>query len=127
MTEQPSSDETTLRHFKTVLWQQAYRNGDVDLLERLLHDSFEMIDADGNRSDKQDELDYVRDNTWDPGAFEYQIERLQIFNDNYAIVAGRGLATEFSYRSSNVLVKEEGEWRAVMSHVSGVTSYDDEE
>lgn len=122
------SDEEQLRHFKTVLWPQAYREGDLALLDTLLHDDFEMIDGDGNRSTKEDELDYLRDSKWDPGAFEYRIERLQIFDGRFAIVAGLGIATAYSYRSSNVLVKVEGSWRAVASHVSGVTTrYDEEE
>jgi hypothetical protein len=115
------NDEETLRHIKTVLWNQAYRTQDVELLDRLLHDSFEMIDADGNRSTKAEELAYIRDNQWDPGEFEYRIERLQIYRGQFAIVDGTGVATNYSYKSSNVLIKEDGAWRAVASHVSGVT------
>lgn len=114
------SDEAVLRHFKTVLWAEAYRTQDVDLLDRLLHDSFQMIDADGNRSTKQAELEYVRDNVWDPGEFEYQIERLDVYRGSFAIVDGRGVATAYTYRSSNVLVKEDGMWQAIASHVSGI-------
>ena len=40
-------DEQTLRQFKTVLWPQAYRTQDVELLSRLLHGSFQMINASG--------------------------------------------------------------------------------
>jgi hypothetical protein len=114
------TDVETLRHFKTVLWPQAYRTQDVALLDRMLHDSFEMIDADGNRSTKQDELDYIRDNAWDPGEFEYRIERLEIYRSRFAIVDGTGMATAYTYTSSNVLIKEGGSWRAIASHVSGV-------
>ena len=32
-----ANDEETLRHFKTVLWPQAYRTQDVALLDELLH------------------------------------------------------------------------------------------
>ena len=32
------------------------------------------------------------------------------------------VAEAYSYRSSNVLIKEDGAWRAVASHVSGVKS-----
>ena len=32
---------------------------------------------------------------------------------------GTGIAERFSYKSSNVLIMEDGEWRAVASHVSG--------
>lgn len=114
-----ADDEPTLRHFKTVLWPQAYRTQDVDLLDSMLHDTFEMIDADGNRSTKAKELEYVANNRWNPGAFEYRIERLQIYQGRFAVIDGTGVAERYSYKSSNFLVKEDGEWKAIASHVSG--------
>jgi hypothetical protein len=114
-----ADDESILRNFKKVLWPQAYRTQDVELLDRLLHDSFEMIDADGKRSTKQQELDYIRHNKWDPGSFEYRIERLQIYQGSFAVIDGTGIATAYTYKSSNFLVKEAGVWQAIASHVSG--------
>lgn len=114
-----ADDYEVLRHFKTVLWPQAYRTQDVELLDRLLHDSFEMIDDEGNRSTKEQELEYISENTWDPGSFEYRIERLQIYLDSFAVIAGTGIAETYTYKSSNFLVKEDGVWRAIASHVSG--------
>ena len=115
-------DEATLRHFKTVLWPKAYRTQDVDLLDSMLHERFEMIDNDGNRSSKQKELDWIAANQWDPGTFEYRIERLDIFDQRFAIIDGIGIASNYSYKSSNVLIKENGRWRAIASHVSGYKS-----
>jgi hypothetical protein len=112
------SDEETLRHFKTVLWPQAYRTQDVELLDRMLHDSFQMIDDQGNRSTKQKELAWIAENEWNPGAFEYRIERLDIYDGRWAIIDGTGVAERYSYKSSNVLIKEGDSWRAVASHVS---------
>lgn len=112
-------DEATLRELKTVLWQQAYREQDTVLLDRILHESFQMIDGEGGRSDKQKELQWISANAWDPGEFEYRIERLDIYDGKFAIVAGKGLASNYSYSSSNVLIKEDGRWQAVSSHVSG--------
>ena len=112
-------DEAVLRNFKTVLWPQAYRTQDVDLLDRMLHDRFQMLDAVGNRSTKADELDWVSKKAWDPGTFEYRIERLEIFMGSFAVIDGTGEAERYSYKSSNFLVKEDGEWRAIASHVSG--------
>jgi hypothetical protein len=114
-----SDDYEVLRNFKTVLWPQAYRTQDVELLDRLLHDSFEMIDDEGNRSTKQEELEYIRNNQWDPGSFEYRIERLQIYQGSFAVIDGTGVAETYTYKSSNFLVKEDGVWRAIASHVSG--------
>lgn len=112
-------DETTLREIKTVLWQQAYRNQDTDLLDQILHDSFQMVDNGGNHSTKEKELEWVASNNWDPGEFEYRIERLDIYEGRFAIVEGMGLASSYTYHSSNVLIKEDGRWQAVASHVSG--------
>lgn len=117
--EQFLSDEDVLRKFKTVLWPQAYRTQDTELLDRLLHDSFQMIDGEGNRSTKQKELAWIAENAWNPGKFEYRIERLAIFNGQTAIIDGTGVAEKYSYKSSNVLIKTDGQWRAVASHVSG--------
>jgi hypothetical protein len=75
-----ADDETTLRHLKTVLWQQAYRTQDTDLLDRLLHDDFVVVDDAGNVSTKQQELVWISENKWDPGEFEYRIERLDIYD-----------------------------------------------
>lgn len=114
-----ADDYDTLRHFKTVLWPTAYRTQDTELLDRLLHDTFEMIDGEGNRSTKAEELDYIANNRWDPGEFEYRIERLHIYQDRFAVIDGTGIAERYTYKSSNFLVKEDGEWRAIASHVSG--------
>ncbi len=112
-------DEATLRHLKTVLWPQAYRTQDVELLDRLLHDTFQKIGRDGARSSKQEEIDALRAEAWNPGSFEYRIERLDIYDGRFAVVAGVGVALRYSYVSSNYLVKEDGRWQAIGSHVSG--------
>ncbi|MBT8073446.1 MAG: nuclear transport factor 2 family protein, partial [Xanthomonadales bacterium] len=119
-----ANDEQELRYIKTVLWPQAYLTQDVELLDSLLHDSFEVVNDSGERSSKQDELEYIRNNTWDPGNFEYRIDRLDIYGGSFAIVSGTGMADTYTYTSSNALIKENGQWRAVSSHVSGVKSRD---
>ena len=116
---EPPGDEETLRYFKTVLWPRAYREQDTELLDRLLDDRFQMIDFAGNRSTKREELAWVAENAWNPGAFEYLVERLEILDGDTAIIDGRGVAENYSYSSSNVLIKRDGQWRAVASHVSG--------
>jgi hypothetical protein len=113
------TDEETLRHFKTVLWPQAYRTQDTELLGQLLHESFQMIDDQGNRSTRQKELAWIAENAWNPGTFEYRIERLDIYDGVWAIIDGTGVAEKYRYKSSNVLIKQDGRWQAVASHVSG--------
>ena len=123
-----ADDESTLRHMKEVLWPQAYRTTDVDLLDSILHDSFVLIDAAGEWTPKHEELALLPGYTWKHDSFHYDIKRLDIYDTDTAIVAGEGLATGTNaerayclrYQSSNVLILENGEWKAVLSHVSGV-------
>ena len=114
-----ADDEATLRHFKTVLWPKAYRTQDVELLDSMLHETFEVINGEGRRSSKQGELDFIANNVWDPGEYEYRIDRLDIYDGKVAIISGMGVASTYRYRSSNVLIKVDGRWQAISSHVSG--------
>jgi len=62
---------------------------------------------------------WVAENEWNPGTFEYRIERLDIYDGRWAIIDGTGIAETYSYKYSNVLIKEDGRWQAVASHVPG--------
>lgn len=113
-----------LRTLKEVHWPKAYRMQDTVLLDKILGSDFVMIDADGNWTDKQAELDWIKNNTYGADSFHYEIKRLEILENGTAIIAGTGHifndATETIYQSSNYLIKRNGEWKAFASHVSGV-------
>lgn len=123
-----TADERELRQLKEERWPKAYRDGDVALLDSILAPEFRLIGASGNWSTKQDELDYVAKHRPAYRAFRFEIVRLEVFENGTAIVAGRGVVTGdatdpnvvFEYQSSNVLIKRDGRWQAVSSHVSGV-------
>lgn len=113
------SDEDVLRNIKTKLWPKAYRTQDTELLSQILHPKFQMIDGNGQISTRKQELKAVETTPWNPQNFTYHIERLEIFNGDTAVVSGRGETDTYTYRSSNVLIKESGSWQAIASHVSG--------
>jgi hypothetical protein len=56
-------------------------------------------------------------------SFRYEINRLDIYRNGTAIVAGTGHiyndSTYSIYQSSNVLIKRDSIWKATLSHVSG--------
>ena len=83
-------DAATLRHLKTVLWPKAYREQDTALLDRILDDRFQMLDAEGARSTKREELEYIRHNRPSYRSFRFDIERLEIFEGRFAVVDGQG-------------------------------------
>jgi hypothetical protein len=120
-------DAATLRKIKQVSWPRAYFTQDTALLERILADEFEMIVGDGNWSSKSDEIEWISRNKPSYDRLDYEIRRLDIFENGTAIVAGTGTIRGrdedgpylMEYESSNVFIKRNGEWRAVASHVSG--------
>ncbi|NNE67563.1 MAG: nuclear transport factor 2 family protein [Pyrinomonadaceae bacterium] len=123
-----SDDKAKLTHLKKVLWKKAYREQDTALLESILAEEFQVIFDGGEWSDKKGELEYIKKNRPDYDSFEYEIRRLDIFANGTAIIAGEGHVIgknangeyEYKYQSSNVLIKRNGNWKAISSHVSGV-------
>ncbi len=118
-----NSDKLELRLIKEVLWSKAYREQDTVLLDNILDGSFELIDGDGNRFGKRDELNWIKSNAMVHDSFRYEIKRLDIYENGTAVVAGTGHiyndSTYSIYQSSNVLIKRDSLWKAILSHVSG--------
>jgi hypothetical protein len=123
-----SDDRDKLTHLKEVLWPKAYREQDTALLNTILADEFQMIDDGGEWSNKKLELDYIKKNKPSYDSFRFEITRLDIFENGTAVVAGTGHVKGsdekgpyyMQYQSSNILIKRQGNWKAVSSHVSGI-------
>jgi hypothetical protein len=129
-TADESADKARLREIKEVLWAKAYREQDAALLKEILADEFESIDAEGARSTKGEELDYIAKNKPSYDSFRFEIRRLQLFANRTAIVSGTGYietrpkgekaGSQMEYQSSNVFIERDGNWQAIASHVSGI-------
>jgi hypothetical protein len=122
-----SEDKAALRQIKEVDWPKAYREQDPELLDRILADEFQMIDADGVSSSKAEELEYVRKHKPSYDSFRFEIKRLEVFENDCAVVGGTGFITVgrvgevvTEYQSTNVFIKRDGRWQAIASHISGV-------
>ncbi len=117
-------EKKNLRYLKEVEWPKAYREQDTILLDRILGAEFQMIDNSGNWTTKQDELDWISNNSPSYDSFYFDIKRFEILENGTAIINGTGHifndTVETVYQSSNVLIKRGENWKAVMSHVSGV-------
>ena len=126
-TASTDSDEATLRHLKEVVWPKAYAEQDVKRLDSILAPEFRRVDADGNWFTKEDELERLRTTKPAYDSLVFAIKRLDVFENGTAIVAGEGTvrgkdrdgAYVMTYQSTNVLIKRNGEWKAISSHVSG--------
>ncbi|SHG77581.1 nuclear transport factor 2 family protein [Flagellimonas flava] len=119
-----AEDEGILRNLKEVQWPKAYREQDTMLLDRILGEDFQMIDAGGTWSNKAKELEYIKVNAMQHDSFYYEIKRMDILDNGTALICGTGHilndSVETIYQSSNILIKRDGFWKAVASHVSGI-------
>ncbi len=122
-------DEEALRNLKSVLWPKAYEEQDTVLLDGILHENFELIDDNGDVYSKAYEMAYVANYGPTYSEFEFQVERLDLFDNGTAMISGKGIMKGLNddgsvyittYKSSNVLIKVDGNWKAINSHVSGV-------
>lgn len=123
-----SEDEQILRNLKTSLWPKAYNEQDTALLSRILHDDFQLIDDNGDTYSKKDEMEYVANYGPSYSSFDFEITRLDVFDNGTAMITGKGVmkglddqgAYVTTYTSSNTFIKVEEDWKAINSHVSGV-------
>jgi Domain of unknown function (DUF4440) len=121
-----STDIEALRDLKLRQWPKAYREQDTALLDRILDDRFRMIDGSGTVSTKAEEMAWIRANKPGYDRFAYEIERIEVYERRSAVVSGLGTieydekdgVRRVQYRSTNMLVKRDGRWRAIASHVS---------
>ena len=126
------ADIATLTEKKIVIWPKLYAERDADGLDAFLGDEFVVLNPDGTKRTKADELKFLRETPPDDeeSDFLYTIDDIVFPTDDMAIIYGHGDSTRetedgepchHNYWSSNTLVRREGEWKAVFSHVSGVT------
>lgn len=122
--EYTKKQKNKLRYLKEVEWPKAYREQDTTLLKRILADEFQFIQADGTYSNKEIELEYIKNNEHTYDSFYFDIKRFEFFENGTAIVSGAGHifidTAEIIYQSSNVFLMRNDQWKAISSHVSGV-------
>src|SRR5690606_41745182 len=76
-----ADDREKLTTLKEVLWPKAYREQDTVLLDQILADEFQMIDAEGNWFNKKDELNYIKKNKPSYQSYKYEINQIDIFQN----------------------------------------------
>jgi ketosteroid isomerase-like protein len=106
---------------------QAYVKRDVAALERLYADDYTVTNDQGEITNKTEEIGRLKSGGVTYESASYEDVKVRVYG-NVGIVAGRGTVKgsnrnepfHTQYYSTNVFVKEKGEWRAVAAHISGV-------
>lgn len=125
-------DIDILTEKKVVVWPKLYAERDADGLAEFLADGFQVLQADGTVRTGTEEIEWLRVTPPDdePSDFLFTIEEIVFAAENIAIVYGHGDSTRttddgrpchHNYWSSNTFIKEDGTWKPIFSHVSGVT------
>ena len=116
-------EQKKLRYLKEIEWPKAYKEQDTVLLNRILGNDFKMITNNGEWSNKAEQIKRIKTTAMNHDSFWYEIKRLEVLENGTAIIAGTGHIIndnkESIYQSSNILIKRNGLWKAVLSHVSG--------
>ena len=125
-------DAAVLTEKKVTVWPRLYAERDADGLADFLADGFKVLEPDGTIRTREEEIAWLRATPPDDAQsdFLFTIEEIVFAADNIAIVYGHGDSTRetadgrpchHNYWSSNTFVMQDGIWKPVFSHVSGVT------
>ena len=125
-------DVATLTEKKVFVWRRLYAERDADGLADFLADGFQVLEPDGSVRTKDEEVRWLRETPPDEDTsdFLFTIEEIVFAADNIAIVYGHGDSTRatddgrpchHNYWSSNTFVLQDGEWKPIFSHISGIT------
>ena len=113
-------------------WDRAMVRNDADAIGQYMADDWTIVGSDGRMSDKAAFLGLVRSGALSHDVMESEDFRIRIYGDA-AVVLARGISGG-NYRgqlfreveqSSNVFVRQQGQWRCVLTHLSRLGSNDE--
>ena len=106
-------------------WDQAMIENDADAIGQFMHDDWVIIGSDGGVSDKPTFLAQIRQGRLSHDTMTSEDLRIRGYGEVAVLIAtgvsgGRfeGHLFREHERQSSVFVKEQGEWRCVMTHLS---------
>ena len=112
-------------------WDRAMVGNDAEAIGQYMADDWTIIGADGGVSDKATFLGLVKSGTLSHDVMESDDLKVRVYGDA-AVVTARGVsggkyqgqAFREVERSSCVFVRQEGQWRCVLTHLSRIAQKD---
>ena len=125
-------DVADLTEKKVYVWPKLYAERDADGLDEFLADGFKVLEPGGAVRTKSEEMQWLRETPPDTeqSDFIFTVDEILFPTRDLAIVYGHGDSTRetddgrpchHNYWSSNTFIRQDGVWKPVFSHVSGVT------
>ena len=108
-------------------WDRAMVANDAEAIGRYMADDWTIVGSDGSMSDKATFLGLVKSGTLSHDVMESKDLKVCVYGDT-AVVTSRGVsggkyqgqAFREVEQSSNVFVRQEGQWRCVLTHLSRI-------
>ena len=106
-------------------WDRAMITNDADAIGRYMADDWAIVGPDGSVSGKQRFLDFVRSGALSHNVMESHDVDARVYGDA-AVVVARGISGGaydghpfyLVERVSSTFVRQQGEWRCVLTHLS---------
>jgi ketosteroid isomerase-like protein len=106
-------------------WDEAMIHNDPDAIGQFMHDDWVIIGSDGAVSDKPTFLAQIRQGRLTHDTMTSEDLRIRGYGEVAVLIASGVSAGRFDghqfrehERQSNVFVRERGQWRCVMTHLS---------
>ncbi len=110
-------------------WDRAMVQNDADAIGRYMADDWTIVGPDGSTSDKATFLGLVKSGALTHDVMQSEDFRVRIYGDTAVLLARgvsggayRGQAFREDELSSNVFVKQQGQWKCVLTHLSRLPS-----
>ncbi len=108
-------------------WAQAIVQNDAEAIGRFMADDWTIVGSDGNVSDKATFLRLVKSGTLTHDVMEADDIKVRVYGDT-AVITARGVsggnycghAFREVERVSDVYVRQDGQWRCVLTHLSRI-------
>jgi ketosteroid isomerase-like protein len=107
---------------------QAIVKNDPEAIERFVADDWIIINADGGIIDKERFLEVIKSGALTHETMESEDIRVRIYGESAVVTAlarskGKFMGQDFSTRerATDVFVRHEGQWRCVLSQLTGFT------
>jgi ketosteroid isomerase-like protein len=106
----------------------AIARNDLKAIERFVTDDWIIVNADGGTIERERFLEVIRSGALTHDMMESNDMRVRVYGDSAVVTAvtrskGKFMGQEFSTheRSTDVLVKIDGQWRCVLTQLTGFT------
>ena len=108
-------------------WNRAMVQNDAEAIGRYMADDWTIIGPDGSASDKPTFLELVKSGALTHDVMESEDFKVRIYSDTAVATARgvsggqyRGQAFRVVERVSDVFVRQGGQWRCVLTHLSRI-------